>query len=76
MPNPIGAVHYTFPRAVMARDPQDLSSSHSAVSGQLIIYTDTKLQADSVINRWDEIMQGVNDKIMEIFTNIENSDTG
>lgn len=76
LPDPIGAVHYSEPRGVIARDPKAEEGKHSAVSSQFLVYTDTLTEAQEIIKRWDEIMQAAADKAKEILDEIEKTSMG
>lgn len=66
VPPPIGVVHFSEPRAVQVRNPENLSDIHSAVHASVSIYTDSKIETDTLLSRWSEIMIAANDKAKEI----------
>ncbi|HPE52982.1 MAG TPA: hypothetical protein PK852_02585 [Mesotoga prima] len=65
-PDPMGRVHYNQARAVQVREPENLNLVHSAVSGTLNVYTDTRLEAKAIIDGWEEIIRAVHLKVEEI----------
>lgn len=67
VPNPVGRVHPSEPRAVKVRNNLDVSDIHSAVTGTMNIYTQSYLEAQAIINAWDEITAAVDAKVTEIF---------
>lgn len=73
IPEPIGAVHYERPRAGLVHDdPTNLNSElHLVVRSPLVVYTKTQLQANAIIQNWEEIMKVVADKVDEVFANIQ-----
>lgn len=68
IPNPIGAVHFEEPRAVMVREPEDLKSMHSAIHSGINVYVDSMIEGQAVIAAWPLIMQTAADKIAEVLT--------
>lgn len=73
IPEPIGAVHYQYPRGALVREnPADMHSPvHSTVTSPVFVYTETQTQANAIIENWSQIMQVVADKVDEIFANIQ-----
>lgn len=65
VPDPIEPIHFSEPRAVQVRDPENLNSLHSAVNGNIFVYTETKLETDKILEKWAEIMQVAADKAQE-----------
>jgi hypothetical protein len=65
-PTPIEPIHFDQPRAVQVREPEDVSMIHSAISGRVHIYTETKTEADAILAAWRVIMQAAADKANEI----------
>ena len=70
VPDPIEPIHFDQPRAVKVREPDDVSSLHSAVSGRIHVYVETKTEADAILAAWRVIMQTAADKANEILTQI------
>jgi hypothetical protein len=68
----VGPLHYSDPRAVQVREPEDLSTAHAAVHGEVAIYVDTRNQTHAVIDRWAEIMEAASAKAVEILASVEN----
>lgn len=66
VPKPIGVVHFDEPRALKVRNPENLSDIHSAVHSNIYVYTDSKVEADLLLQKWDEIMSAANAKAQEI----------
>lgn len=66
VPKPIGVVHFDEPRAVKVRNPENLSDVHSAVHSNVYVYTDSKVETDLLLEKWDEIMAVANEKAREI----------
>lgn len=66
VPSPIGVVHFSEPRAVQVRSPENLSDIHSAVQASVVIYTDSKKETDLLLLHWEEIMAAANEKAKEI----------
>lgn len=62
----IGRVRYNPARGVQIREENDLSQMHSAVSGQIAVYTDSFTETQFILENWDEIIQAANDKVAEI----------
>lgn len=73
MPDMIGRIRYSPARGVSVRQPGDMKSVHSAVSGTIAVYTDTLIETNFVIEHWDEIIQAANDKAIEILSNLPNT---
>jgi hypothetical protein len=69
-PDPIGPISFSEPRAVQVRSPKKVSDIHSAVSGMVNIYTDTKIEAEAIIAAWPVIMQKAADQAQEILDEI------
>lgn len=67
-PAPIGRVRFTEARAVQVREAGDVKAVHSAVYGTVAVYTDTLTETQSLIDNWNEVMQAVNQKIVEIIS--------
>lgn len=70
-PLPVGRVRFTLPRAVQVREPDEVKVQHSAVHGTIAIYTDSISEAQTVIDRWEDIMQAVNEKVTEMLSPTE-----
>lgn len=70
VPKPVGPIHFDEPRAVKVREPENLSSVHSAVYGAISIYVDTKMEADAILAAWRVIMQSAADKATEILASV------
>lgn len=62
----IEPVQFSEPRAVQVRAPGNVSEIHSAVSGTIAVYAETKLEADAVLAAWPVIMQKAADAAKEI----------
>jgi hypothetical protein len=66
----IGRVRYSPARGVSVREPGNIKSTHSAVSGSIAVYTDTMKETQYIIDCWDEIVQAANTKVQEILSRI------
>ena len=76
MSTAIGPLHYSDPRAVQVREPEDLSTAHAAVHGEVAIYVDTRNQTHAVIDRWGEIMEAASAKAQEILAGVNEETEG
>lgn len=65
-PLPVGRVRYTLPRAASVRAAGDIKTTKASVNGTIAISTDTVIERDKVLNNWEEIMQAINTKVVEI----------
>lgn len=72
MSTAVGPLHYSDPRAVQVREPEDLSTAHAAVHGEVAIYVDTRNQTHAIIDRWSEIMAVASAKAEEILASVTN----
>lgn len=63
VPTPVGRIHPNEPRAVMVRDPENQGAPHSAIRGDINIYTDNKKEADYLLEKWPEIVADFADVI-------------
>ena len=70
VPDPIEPVHFSEPRGVFVRESGNLSNVHSAVNGNLNVYTNNQNECNILISRWTEIMQVAADKANEILSEI------
>lgn len=70
VPEPIEPVHFSEPRGVLVRESGNLSNVHSAVSGNVNIYSGSQLESNELIKRWPEIMQAVADKANSILAEL------
>src|SRR4029077_9579334 len=70
MSTAIGPLHYSEPRAVQVREPEDLGTAHAAVHGEVAIYVDTRNQTHAIIDNWNEIMEAAAAKAEEILANV------
>ena len=68
VPEPINPIHFDVPRAVKVREPEELQSIHSAVSGRIHVYVDTHTEAQAILSAWRVIIQAAADKANEILT--------
>jgi hypothetical protein len=66
MSESIGPLHYSEARAVKVREPEDLNTVHSAIHGEIAVYTDSRLEADAVLAGWPDIMAAASAKAEEI----------
>lgn len=70
MPNQTGNVAYSDPRAVMVKAKGDIvditGEPHSAVSGNFVVLTNSITQANTVIERWPDIMAELTETINNI----------
>ena len=73
VPEPIEPIHFDQPRAVQVREPENLKSLHSAVSGMMHVYVETRTEATQILDNWRIIMQAAADKANEILTEIRKS---
>lgn len=62
----IGRVRYSPARGVQVYEEGDLNQMHSAVSGDIAVYTDTLTETQYVLQCWDEIITAANEKVQEI----------
>lgn len=65
-PPAIGPVHYSEPRAVQVRNPDNLSEFHSAIHGSVAVYVDNKNQANAVMLAWANCISKFADEVIEI----------
>ena len=75
-PDPIGPIHFSEPRAVVVRDPKELSSTHAAVHGDMNVYTETVAEAQAIIAAWPVIMQKAADEAQAILSAMRNVNNG
>jgi hypothetical protein len=66
IPAPIDLIHYSEPRAVQVREPENLSEIHSAIHGSFNVYVDTVLERKAVLDNWSVLMEAVAVKVREI----------
>lgn len=66
----IGVIRYSPARGVMVREPGEVTSVHSAVSGTVAVYTETLTQSQALISAWDEIIAAANEKAVEILSRV------
>jgi hypothetical protein len=76
MSTAIGPLHYSDPRAAQVREPEDLSTTHAAVHGEVAIYVDTRNQTHAILDRWSEIMQAASTKAQEIIADVVENGNG
>lgn len=64
----LGSVEYSQPRAVLIREDNALPTpkSHAAISGTINLTADTVTNRNKILNNWDEIMQAIDLKVLEI----------
>jgi hypothetical protein len=71
MSTAIGPLHYSDPRAAQVREPEDLSTAHAAVHGEIAIYVDTRNETHAIIDNWGAIMEYASAKAQEILANVK-----
>ena len=70
MSSSIGALHYSDARAVQVREPENVNSVHSAVHGDVAVYSDNRLQTQALLDGWPEIMAAAAAKANEILAGV------
>ena len=65
-PAPIDPIHFSEPRAVKIREPENLSAMHSAVHGDMNVLTQSMTETNAIIENWSLIMQAAADKAAEV----------
>ena len=73
MPDPIGVIRYSLPRAVQVREQGNVTEVHSAVSGTINVYTDTMTEANCLIDNWHQIIEAANAKASELLSSVAGS---
>lgn len=66
VPDPIGPIHYSEPRAVQIRMPGNLTEIHSAVNGNVNVYADSMVECNAVLEQWPSIIQAAADRANQI----------
>ena len=70
MPNQLNSIAYSDPRAVMVKavgETVDISGEpHSAVSGNVVILTESMTDAQKLIKHWPRVIAAVSDRIDEL----------
>lgn len=65
-PDPIGPLYYDGPRAVKARNPNDVSDIHTVVHAGVSVHVASVLEGHAIIDAWPIMMQAAADKAEEV----------
>ena len=68
VPDPIQEIHFSEPRTVKVRSSEDSGGLHSAVHGDMNVYTETVIETQAILEQWNDIMSAAADKAHEILT--------